>query len=102
MQMTEGEIRRSYGAAKNKNTQIGILADLNACSKDHIKQILGIDEAVEEVLETEPQEPTKSELLKLLFTKLDSLDEQIKSLEKEYKDVHTAIEVISALGKVAT
>ncbi len=98
MQMSDEEIRRSYGSAKNKNKQIGILAELNNCSKNNIKRILGIDEAVEEVLETEPQEPTKSELLTMLFTKLDALDNQIKTLEKEYKDVHTAIEVVSALG----
>ncbi len=100
MQMTEGEIRRRYGAAKNKKEQIGILADLNACSTEHIKHILGIDEAMEKVLKTEPQEPTKSEILNVLFAEIDSLDEQIKALEKKYKDVHTAIEVISALGSV--
>ena len=101
MQMTEGEIRRNYGAAKNKKEQISILADLNACSTDHIKRILGIDETMEKVLRAEPQEPTKSEILNVLFAKMDQLDNQIKSLEKEYKDVHTAIEVISALGKGA-
>ncbi len=98
MQMTEGEIRRSYGAAKNKNAQIGILADLNACSTDHIKQILETENLKTVVPHVEPQEPTKSEILNVLFAKIDSIDEQIKALEKEYKDVHTAIEVISALG----
>lgn len=97
MQMSDEEIRRNYGSAKHKNRQIGILADLNACSVEEIKRILGIDKEIEKTLETELQEPTKSELLALLFSKLDEIDAQIKLLEKEYRDVITAIEVVSAL-----
>ena len=40
MQMTEGEIRRSYRAAKQKERQIRILAELNDCSVAKIKAIL--------------------------------------------------------------
>lgn len=40
MQMDEGEITRKYKEAKNKNMQVEILADLNACSKDYIIEIL--------------------------------------------------------------
>lgn len=42
MYMTEGEIRRDYAGAKNKSMQIGILADLNCCTKDRIREILGL------------------------------------------------------------
>lgn len=40
MQMTEGEIVRSFKAAKHKANQINILADLNCTNKDKIKEIL--------------------------------------------------------------
>lgn len=41
MQMSEDEIRRNYKQAKNKKEQIGILADLNACSREKIADIVG-------------------------------------------------------------
>ena len=40
MTMTDNEIVREYKAAKNKQHQIEILADLNTTSKDEIKKIL--------------------------------------------------------------
>lgn len=40
MQMTEAEIVRSYHHAKNRTKQISILAELNACSKAEIRDIL--------------------------------------------------------------
>lgn len=40
MQMTEGEIRRSYREAREKKKQIRILAELNACSVAEIQAIL--------------------------------------------------------------
>lgn len=40
MQMTEVEIVRSYQHALNRTKQISILADLNACSKAQIRDIL--------------------------------------------------------------
>lgn len=40
MQMTEGEIVRSYKEAKNKSQQVGILAELNCCPKEKIIEIL--------------------------------------------------------------
>lgn len=44
--MTNGEIVKSYLAAKDKKKQIGILAELNLCSTEQIKEILiecGVD-----------------------------------------------------------
>ena len=38
--MTPGEIVASYRQAANKNNQIGVLADLNVCSKDDIIEVL--------------------------------------------------------------
>ena len=46
MQMTEEEICKSFKEAKDHRKQVGILADLNCCSKDEIRKILmknGID-----------------------------------------------------------
>ena len=40
MQMTEAEIVRSYQHALNRTKQISILAELNACSKAQIRDIL--------------------------------------------------------------
>lgn len=42
--MTPYEIRQNYKEAKSKKKQIGILADLNQCSKEEIKRILGVGE----------------------------------------------------------
>jgi len=38
--MERAEIEASYRGAKDKQAQIGILADLNACSKDDIVRLL--------------------------------------------------------------
>ena len=40
MQMTDGEIVRRYKHAIDKKSMIGILADLNACDKTKIREIL--------------------------------------------------------------
>lgn len=40
MQMSNEEIVRRYREAKDKGKQIGILADLNACDKKQIRDIL--------------------------------------------------------------
>ena len=40
MQMTESEIVRSYNHAENRQKQIKILSELNACSKAQIREIL--------------------------------------------------------------
>lgn len=40
MQMTDNEIVRSYQHAQNRTKQISILAELNACSKAQIRDIL--------------------------------------------------------------
>lgn len=40
MQMSAAEICRDYRHARDQKAQIRILAELNACSPDHIKKIL--------------------------------------------------------------
>lgn len=46
MTMTNGEILRDYRGAKDKKAQVKILAELNACSVQQIKEIL-ISEGVD-------------------------------------------------------
>lgn len=36
------EIKRMYRESKDKKKQIGILADLNACTKEEIREVLGM------------------------------------------------------------
>lgn len=43
MQMTEDEIRRRYNEARYKNKQINILTELNACPREDIAGILGVE-----------------------------------------------------------
>lgn len=50
MQMTSEEIKRSYLNATDQKEQIGILADLNLCQKDDIRNILIEQEIPEEEL----------------------------------------------------
>lgn len=40
MEMSHGEIVLSYKRAQNRRMQVGILADLNQCSKKEIENIL--------------------------------------------------------------
>lgn len=61
MIMTKDEIQASYRDAKNKTTQIGILADLNCCSKKEMRAYLR-DQCGFEVFE--PKGPSPEQLEK--------------------------------------
>ncbi len=104
MQMTENEIRRDYAGAKNKSMQIGILADLNCCTKDRIREILGLIPCTESPVEiAEPggnpveKSVDKDAIMSRLYSTLDDLDREIKQLEKQYQDTAIAIKVISQM-----
>ena len=104
MYMTEGEIRRDYAGAKNKSMQIGILADLNCCTKDRIREILGLIPCTESTVEiAEPdgnpveKSVDKDAIMSRLYSTLDDLDREIKQLEKQYEQTATAIKVISQM-----
>lgn len=104
MQMTENEIRRDYAGAKNKSMQIGILADLNCCTKDRIREILGLIPCTESPVEiAEPggnpveKSVDKDAIMSRLYSTLDDLDREIKQLEKLYQDTAIAIKVISQM-----
>lgn len=104
MQMTVGEIQRNYEQAKDKEKQIGILADLNCCSREEIKNIVGVESKRREQKISEPKYPkstelSRGEILERLFGRLDLLDHEIKKLEEEYRKVYNAIEVLGTLGQ---
>ena len=104
MQMTENEIRRDYAEAKNKSMQIGILADLNCCTKDRIREILGLIPCTESPVEiAEPggnpveKSVDKDAIMSRLYSTLDDLDREIKQLEKQYQNTAIAIKVVSQM-----
>ena len=81
MQMGNDEIRIRYKYAKDKKKMIPILSDLNLCSKDIIKEIVG-----ENPKSSNPANVSlNAEQIDSLFARLDELEEMIKPLESEYK-----------------
>lgn len=104
MQMTNEEIVRSYKEAKHKKEQVGILAELNACTRSQIIEILragGIenhalarvagDIKASAALET-PETPVFD--FTVLSARIDALLEQRGSAEKE---LHTISETLAKL-----
>ena len=89
MEMTEADIARDYRLAKNKNMQIGILADRNCTSRERIIDIL-LEKGENIVLRKDTRgRKKKREILnhtdETVFQRLDDMDEKIVGLEKEYR-----------------
>lgn len=95
MQMTAAEICREYRTAKNPAGQIGILADLNACSPGHIKKILQENgEAV-----SLPQRPAKAPAQRTIEKPGKALErETIK--DEEVPATHPLVEMQGRAGIV--
>lgn len=114
--MKREEIARSYRMAKNQREQINILADLNLCSSTEIKRVLidmgEIEEEHSKVYQKIHEEDAKGEekvaakkaipevIAKYAYDKLDQLEKQIevyqqdiKKLEKEYKEIADFLEI---------
>ena len=104
MQMSVGEIKRSYDEAKNKKTQISILAELNCCTKEEIAKIIDAEnKRREKPAETNkiPHEELKlSQINEMLYARLDELEKDIKALEEEYRKVSIAAEVLANMKEV--
>lgn len=83
MTMDKGEIVREYKYAKNQRKMISILADLNCCSKDEIREILGLK--VNQKRKQRSKAKLIDEEIKSLYERLDELDKQIIPLEDEYR-----------------
>lgn len=102
MEMSVGEIKRSYDQAKNKERQIAILAELNDCDRSEIEKIISVENRREKhepvnVAEENPddKEIGLDDVMNTLFSRLDELEKQIKPLEEEYRNIKIAIDVIA-------
>ena len=114
MQMTEREIRMSYATAKDQKKQIDILAQLNACSKEDIeKNIAASEKKVEQKRPGRPRKVAESsnpdaELKNIsdfevfVTNRMDELENQIKAMENEYKNLSAALLVIGQYKEMAT
>ena len=111
MKMKESEICREYKEAKDKRAQIRILAELNLCEKNEILNILlkngyelpperkkteqkeekavCIGPREEKAQEEAPEKPQNmpEAVMSTLYARMDELDEAIKKLEKEYREI---------------
>ena len=100
MKIDKGEICRNYRYAKNKAEQVQILAELNAIDRSKVIDILiqGGEKVRIPVLGRKNRavhEMTDEEYIKALFKRLDTIDEKIRSLEREYKE---AVKVLESYG----
>ena len=95
-------IRRDYREAKNKPEQVKILADLNVCGVNEIRQVLGMKPSGRKPGAadlTKRKSPTKKKhklpgaIEKLVERRLEELDEAINELEAERE------ELLAALGE---
>lgn len=78
--MQESEIISLYRQSRNKSTQIGILAELNATRKSKIIGILSRNG------EKIPERDMKS-----LVNRMDRIKRKIKDLEAEYREIRSDI-----------
>ena len=100
MEMSVGEIKRNYDQAKNKERQIGILADLNCCDRSEIEKIISVESRREQPVRAVVENPAEKEMgldevMNTLFARMEELEEKIKHLEEEYRNIKIAIDVIA-------
>ena len=102
MQMSVEEIKRNYNEAKNKNRQIGILADLNCCSKEEIEKIVAVENSIEQKKASAPlvkKELSVNDAVNKLYVRMEELDSKIKTLDKEYRNIVITIGVLAELNQ---
>lgn len=95
--MTESEIISAYSRAKDKRKQVDILADLSGLQKSEILRIVH-DHEKAPVKEQPQEQDWKEQLLTQLYGRLDELEKEIRRKEVCYKEIATAIKVISELA----
>ena len=107
MEMSVGEIKRSYDQAKNKRRQIDILAELNDCDRYEIEKIISVESmrVQHEPVKVVVEKPSEKEMglddvMNTLFSRLDELEKKIKPLEEEYRNIKIAIDVIAKVRSV--
>ena len=93
MEFDKGEICRNYRYAKNKVEQVQILAELKAVERKTVIDILtAAGEKVRIPIEgrtkkTSVQEMTDRQYAKAVIRRLDVLENKIRPLEREYKEL---------------
>ena len=120
MQMSDAEIVRSYREAKDKRSQVGVLAELNACNKDLIREILkhnginapkpgrksttepepvkaALTEMAKKAVKKEPAEKsteddTPDELLLFAVERLKSLQEDREARERDIQTMQSIVD----------
>lgn len=107
MEMSVGEIKRSYDQAKNKRRQIDILAELNDCDRSEIEKIISVESRREkhDLVHTVTEKSSENEMclddvINTLFARMDELEKKIKPLEEEYRNIKIAIDVIAKVRSV--
>ena len=96
MERTESDIVRSYVHAENPSKQIGVLADLNACSRKEIKEILKRNGL--EVPKDKPGRP-KAEKIEIPEEVLEAVKEKLIKIDKEIEEHSGAIEKLNKQRK---
>lgn len=103
MEMSNDEIIRRYKQAKHKASQIQILAELNACPKSKILEIVS-DSIVPKHPAPEQPETVKvvdnlASFEEYVVNRMDEIDGQLKALEKEYADLSVTLLTIGRYGE---
>lgn len=94
MRMSEADICREYREAKRKGIQVGILADLNVCSREEILRILILNGM--NVTPAGRPNSKNDKVMDLMCTMLDEQEDQIRAAEKRYLQI---VESIKQYGK---
>lgn len=107
MEMSNEEIIRRYKQAKHKAAQIQILADLNACPKSKILEIVSDSIAPKHPTTAQPKEQPETvkavdnlvSFEEYVVNRMDEIDGQLKELEKEYADLSVTLLTIGRYGE---
>ncbi len=107
MEMSNEEIIRRYKQAKHKAAQIQILADLNACPKSKILEIVSDSIASKHPAPAQSKEQPETvkavdnlaSFEEYVVNRMDEIDGQLKALEKEYADLSVTLLMIGKYGE---
>ena len=96
MQMTNEEIIRRYNNSDKKQAQIRILAELNACTKDYIRQILtdagcNVPKCGNRYTKKQTVKTDEAGFLQVPACVSDYVENQIQSLDRDIADFDAVI-----------
>lgn len=107
MEMSNEEIVRRYKQAKHKAAQIQILAELNACPKSKILEIVADSITPKHPAPAQPKEQQETvkavdnlaSFEEYVVNRMDEIDGQLNALEKEYADLSVTLLTIGRYGE---